>query len=370
MKLGTALEAAGRPARASARALSFFEFWPSWLFYTPAVTHWVMLGLRYGAQFLPAVANPHIEYGGFAGESKSSILDQVTGPARFLLAPYVVVPTDAKDPSADVEVAMAALAATGLTFPLVAKPDIGCNGTGVRLIHREADLLRYFTDFPRGPRVLLQELVPHEGEAGLFYIREPGAAQGRITSITLKHAPYVTGDGRSTLRELVLGDERAGKVPHLYLPRLQEQDRLETVPAQGERVRLVFAGNHCKGSIFEDGAAYASQEMTDAIDRLARAMPDFHFGRIDVRFESIASLRRGTGFRVIEINGVTSEPTHIWDPRTRLLDAWRTQFFHYGAAFRIGRANRARGFKPPSIPFMLRALQKQRRLLASYPLND
>ncbi|HKM62798.1 MAG TPA: D-alanine--D-alanine ligase [Acidisphaera sp.] len=368
MKLGTALEAAGRPARVSARALSFFEFWPSWLFYTPAVSHWVLLGLRYGAQFLPALANPHIEYGGFAGESKSSILDQVTGPERDMLARYAVMPTDPQDPAADLPVALETMDRAGLSFPLVAKPDIGCNGTGVRLIHGEADLVRYFADFPRGPRVLLQELVPHEGEAGLFYIREPGATEGRITSITLKYAPYVVGDGRSTLRELVLADERAGKVPHLYLPRLQP--RLDTVPAQGERVRLVFAGNHCKGSIFEDGAAYASQEMTEAIDRLARAMPDFHFGRIDVRYESIAALRRGTGFRVIEINGVTSEPTHIWDPQTRLLDAWRSQLYHYGTAFRIGRANRARGFKPPSIPFMLRALQKQRRLLASYPLND
>ena len=211
-------------------------------------------------------------------------------------------------------------------------------------------------------------MIPHEGEAGLFYIREPGAAEGRITSITLKHAPYVVGNGRSTLRELILGDERAGRVPHLYLPRLE--GRLENVPSQGERVRLVFAGNHCKGSIFEDGAAYNSAAMTEAIDRLARAMPDFHFGRIDVRYESIAALRRGTGFRVIEINGVTSEPTHIWDPETRLIDAWRSQFFHYGAAFRIGRANRARGFKTPNIPFMLQALRKQRRLLASYPLND
>ncbi|MBV8526647.1 MAG: D-alanine--D-alanine ligase [Acetobacteraceae bacterium] len=368
MKLSTAIEAVGRPARASSRALSFFEFWPSWLFYTPAVTHWVLLGLRHGAQFLPALANPHIEYGGFAGESKSSILDQVSGPARDLLARYAVMSTDPKEPRADLEVAMATMAQAGLNFPLVAKPDIGCNGTGVRLIQRQADLVRYFDEFPRGPRVLLQELIPNEGEAGLFYIREPGATEGRITSITLKHAPYVVGDGRTNLRELILADERAGRVPHLYLPRLQ--GRLDTVPAQGERVRLVFAGNHCKGSIFEDGGAYSSAAMTEAIDRLARALPDFHFGRIDVRYESIAALRRGTGFRVIEINGVTSEPTHIWDPETRLIDAWRSQIFHYGAAFRIGRANRARGFKPPSIPFMLRALHKQRRLLASYPMND
>ena len=94
-------------------------------------------------------------------------------------------------------------------------------------------------------------------------------------------------------------------------------------------------------------ATLVTPALTDAIDRLARSMPDFYFGRIDVRFNSIASLRRGTGFQVIEINGAGSEATHIWDPRTKLLDAWRTQFFHYGSAFRIGAANRRRGFPRP-----------------------
>ncbi len=110
--------------------------------------------------------------------------------------------------------------------------------------------------------------------------------------------------------------------------------------------------------------------MTAAIDRLARALPEFHFGRIDVRFTSIADLRRGTGFRVIEINGVGSEATHIWDPNTKLLDAWRTQFFHYGSAFRIGAANRRRGFSPSGVRAMYRDWVNQRRLMARYPLND
>src|SRR6202012_1297524 len=107
---------------------------------------------------------------------------------------------------------------------------------------------------------------------------------------------------------------------------------------------LVFVGNHCKGSIFYDGADLVTAELTEAIDRLAKSMPDFFFGRIDVRFASPTLLRRGQGFRVIEVNGVGSEATHIWDPRTKLLDAWRTQFLHYGSAFRIGAANRRRGF--------------------------
>ncbi len=148
------------------------------------------------------------------------------------------------------------------------------------------------------------------------------------------------------------------------------QTRLDQVPRQGEPVQLVFVGNHCKGSIFRNGAALVTPALTEAIERLARSMPEFYFGRIDVRFASTALLRRGMGFRVIEINGVGSEATHIWDPRTKLLDAWRAQFFHYGAAFRIGAANRRRGFKPSGLRAMYRDWKNQRRLMAVYPMND
>jgi hypothetical protein len=67
--------------------LSFFEFWPGWLFYTPVVIHWLMLGLRHGDFSLPTAANPRITTGGLCGESKLSILDQVGPEAQALLAP-------------------------------------------------------------------------------------------------------------------------------------------------------------------------------------------------------------------------------------------------------------------------------------------
>jgi hypothetical protein len=216
--------------------------------------------------------------------------------------------------------------------------------------------------------VVLQQYVEDPHEAGIFYVRHPDEPAGRITSLTIKRPPVVVGDGRSSLRALILADDRASVIPQLYLARLA--GRLDRVPAPGEAVRLVFVGNHCKGSIFEDGTALATPALTEAIDRLTKLMPDFFFGRIDVRFASIAQLRRGQGLRVIEINGAGSEATHIWDRRTRLLDAWGAQFFHYGAAFRIGAANRKRGFASSGVRAMYRDWRNQRRLMASYPLND
>ena len=364
-------DAAAIPARATAsggeRSLSPFEFWPGWLFYAPVVAQWIMLGLRYGDMSLPTAANPRIETGGLCGESKGDILALGGKLAQAAIAPWCRFAHVAA-PGASLAAAEAAVVQAGLAYPLVLKPDVGCNGAGVRLIADRAALARALPDYPAGVRLMLQQFVPWEGEAGLFYVRLPGEARGRITSITLKEAPCVVGDGRSTLRALILADPRAGRVPHLYLPRLA--GRLEQVPASGERVRLVLAGNHCRGSIFRNGTPEITPALTARLEAIARDLPEFHFGRFDVRFDSLPALRRGERFAIIEVNGAGSEPTHIWDARTTLRQAWVEQFVHYRAAWEIGRANRRRGHRTSGLPAMYRAWRLQRRLMASYPIND
>ncbi len=343
--------------------VSFFEFWPGWLFYAPIVAQWIWLGLRWGDMSLPTAANPHIETGGLCGESKASILDQVTGPARDMLAPYVRI-----EASAPVSLIEATMRDTGIAYPVILKPDIGCHGNGVRLVESGRILASALPEYPQGVELIVQRYIPWPCEAGIFYVRRPGERRGRVTSITLKTPQSVVGDGRRTLRDLVLADPRAGRVPQLYLSHLA--GRLEEVPGAGEQVRLVLVGNHCKGSVFRDAMHEATPALAARIEDLARAMPEFHFGRIDLRFRSLAALRRGEDFAVIEINGAGSEATHIWDARTSLWKAWRDQLWHYHQVFAIGRANRARGFKTSGLSPMYRAWRRQTRLMASYPAHD
>lgn len=138
----------------------------------------------------------------------------------------------------------------------------------------------------------------------------------------------------------------------------------------GETVPLVFTGNHCKGSIFLDGRDDVTGALTSRLDTILHDIPEFHFGRVDVKADSAEALRRGEGFQIIEINGVGSEATHIWDRRTTLREAYRAQFYHYRQAFRIGAENRRRGWKTCGALTMLRYWRKQKRMLASYPMND
>ena len=361
------------PLQTDGPTLSRYEFWPMWRFYPPVALYALWLMLRHRGVLLPTVANPSFPGGGFSGESKAAILTLARQHQGDWVAPFVTIERPAGQASgagltAELVAAQRTMTAAGLALPVVAKPDLGCRGAGVRLIRSDDDLRSYIEAFPAGARFLLQRLVALEGEAGIFYCRQPGQAKGRIVSVTLKYFPYVTGDGQRTLRQLILDDPRAGRVPHLYLRR--HGARLDTVPAAGEPVRLAFAGSHSRGAIFRDGTALVTPAMEARFEALSSALPEFQFGRYDIRFADFAQVQRGEGFTIVEINGAGAESTHIWDARTPLLKAWGDLMRQYRWLFEIGAANRARGHRPLSLRQFVRDWWREKQLTPRYPATD
>ncbi|NVN30988.1 D-alanine--D-alanine ligase [Endobacter medicaginis] len=357
------------PARAATdaagpRILSRWEFLPGWAVYTPLVVQWIALGLRHGSFALPCLSNPTIPTGGMVNESKADILSRLGDPPPDFIARWATL-TAGASALAEAEAAMTRL---GLAFPVVLKPDIGCRGAGVKLVGDHASLVRALAAFRPGVALMLQYLVPHEGEAGVFWSRAPGASKGEILSITLKHSPRVTGDGVRTLRALIEAHPRAGKVPHLYLPRLA--DRLDEVPPAGEEVRLVFTGNHCRGSVFTDATSLATDALRERLEAILSGIEEFHHGRVDLRFADLDRLLAGHDFTLIEINGVGSEATHVWDARTTLREIFASQARITARAFAIGNANRRRGWRSPGILDLLKQWRRQVRLVRDYPPGD
>ena len=362
------------PLDESGPPLSFFEFWPMWAFYPPVFLYVLWLMVRYRGVMLPTVANPSFPGGGFFGESKAEILSLAVRHAPQWVAPFIVVDRPVLDAPGSLTVealtvsVMAQLQDAGLALPLVAKPDLGCRGAGVKLMRSEADVQTYLQAFPSGARLLLQQLVDFEGEAGIFYCRHPDEAKGRIISITLKYFPHVTGDGRHNLRELILANPRAGQLSHLYLKR--HANRLDTVPAVGESVRLAFAGSHSRGAIFRNGTDMVTPEMEASFDAISQSLPEFYFGRYDIRFARFSDVQAGTGFTIVEANGAGAESTHIWDRSTGLLKAWRDLMKQYRLLFQIGRANADRGFKPMSLAEFRQWHRREKTLTPLYPATD
>lgn len=359
----------GRFRRRQTDPVSFFEFWPGWLFYAPVVLFWIVNSFKYRSVTLPALANPRIDAGGICGESKNDIL-RLAGPfARPWIADFAALTTAGHVDANDLAIAEAAMRDAGIRYPAVAKPDMSCNGVGVRIVENATALRNYLADFPRATRLQLQKLVTYEGEAGIFYIRRPGEATGRITSVTLKFPPTVTGDGKHSIRALIAANPRLNAVSRLLLKSLGP--KADQVPPAGKSVRLVFVGNHCRGSTFQDGMSIVTPALSAKIDAIAQDIPDLYFSRMDLRYSSLDDLREGKNFQIIEINGSGSEATHIWDPAMTLRRAYATQFFHYGESFKIGAAIRtARGLRPTGMLRLWALWIQQKRLMAAYPAND
>lgn len=353
------------PIERDSPPVSHFEFWPAWAFYAPVWAWIAMLAIRHRGVRLPLLANPGLPAGGLVGEAKSQLFPLLAGPEAALLPSWIAIERWHRPAPAQLPMVERKLMAAGLRFPLVAKPDIGCRGAGVRPLRDRESLVRYLEEFPHGARMILQRMVEDDGEAGVFYVRPPGATRGRIVSLTLKYFPHIVGNGLSTVRELILADPRAGRVPHLYLDRFA--DRLESVPAPGEAIRLVFSGSHSKGAIFRNGNAWITAAMERRFDAIADAIPGFHFGRFDVRFADFKEFRRGKNFSIIEFNGAGAESTHIWDSRTSLGAAWAALFAQYRALFRIGAANRALGHTPEGWRGFVARWRRERDLTRRYP---
>lgn len=361
---------AGMPALdESAERTSWFEFAPPHLFYTPIALYCGWLSLRYLGPTLLTNANPALPYSGLVGESKDAVLGEVKGPSRDLIANYVSVLRwggSGGIERAQID-AKKALQQHGIDFPFVAKPDIGMRGVGVQVVRSDAELRDYIERFPPGANMILQALVDEEGEAGVFYVRKPGEAKGKITSLTLKYFPRVTGDGTSTLRQLILKDPRAGKLAHLYFER--HRNNLDEVVPVGRSIRLAFAGSHSRGTIFRDGNAHITEAMTEAFDAIAKSMGEFYFGRFDIRFGDFDALKRGEGFKIIEVNGAGGEQTHIWDSRTKLRHAYSALMQQFRYLYAIGAENRKRGFKPTSMRRLIKAWLAEKKLTRHYPIT-
>ncbi|MBX3390877.1 MAG: hypothetical protein KF691_15620 [Phycisphaeraceae bacterium] len=353
--------AAHRPggllARLSVRwsRLTRREFWPWWVLYVLLLPHFARLVLRHRSLTAFTAANPGIPLGGLVGESKWDILRS--------LPPEAIVPSAVLEPelspryghrgSTRLRALDDVMSERVWQYPLVLKPDVGERGTGVALVRDREEATAYLASHPG--RIVAQTYDRGPFEAGVFYFRHPGKTKGRIFSITDKKFPSVQGDGASTLRTLIWSHPRLRLQARTLLEQLGE--RADSVPAADEVVPLSIRGNHCRGTMFLDGANLITPELEEAIDSIARRTPGFFFGRFDIRYSCPRAFARGREFRVVELNGVLSESTNIYDPSLSLPQGLRILAEQWTLAFAIGAANTRQGIPPASIRRILRALR-------------
>jgi membrane protein DedA with SNARE-associated domain len=362
------------PVTAAAVGVGVAEKVPATLFYAPLVLNWLRLAAQHGSLTLPTAVNPEIPIGGMWGESKSHCLNQISGEHVLFVATHVLV-VRGESSILTLGKALNRLAESGIGFPLVAKPDIGWHGYGVRVLSDAEDLSAYLQASDVGTPIILQELVSSDAEAAILYVRHPHEATGRIASLTLRHCPCVVGDGCSSVRQLIRSSARGRWKAKLHGGRHRlhhglSGSELKHVPASGEVVRLAFIASDRVGGSCQDLSSQVTDELERRIDAIARSMPEFHYGRFDLRFRSLQELRRGLAFKIFEVNGVGSEAIEVWDPARSLLDAYRTLLSQQALLFELGARNRERGFAPTPLTSFLGALRQQTKLISSYPPSE
>lgn len=305
-----------------------FEFWPATLFYLPIVPLYIFFSLKHRSLLAPFYANLGIENSGLIGESKWDFLKYLDAKNPSTL-PSLKLPNQIH-----FDEARNILDTKGFVYPFILKPDVGQRGYGVRIIHNDFDLTEYLllADFD----MIAQKLSIYQREVGIFYVRHPLQQKGFIFSITDKHLPRVRGDGRTRLGDLILQDRRARIIASTYFAR--HNNRLFYIPQNQEEILLSECGNHCQGAIFVNGNHLKTAELEKTIQGIAEQIPNFYFGRIDLRYESEDFLKKGLQMEIVEVNGAGSEATHIWDAKTSLFDAYRTLYLQWSLLFSIGSA--------------------------------
>lgn len=306
-----------------------WEFWPAWLYYLPILVWILWLGLRHRSPTAFTAANPAMDAGGVVGERKHQVLAPLQAHAPDLVASFELIP----DGGPELRRAQALRLAERFGYPLVLKPDVGQRGRGVFVARSAEDIREYLSRFDG---VLIAQRHVGGEEYGVFIARMPGQAEVEVLSIVHKTFPSVTGDGRLSLRELILADARARLISATLFQRWAAE--LDRAPARGERLALVEIGSHCRGSLFLDATHETTPALIRTLSRLADAVPGYGFGRIDLRVPSAEQFRRGEGLQVLELNGVTAESAHIYHPDTPLLDGYRAMFRQWSLAFAIGAA--------------------------------
>ena len=320
--------------------LRSWEYWPYYVVYAPVAFYWFWLSIKAKSFFFFTATNPSMKCGGLVAESKKKILDLI--PSQFVPITLLFSPTQSFE---EVE---SKVNAAGLTFPVIAKPDVGERGIFVEKI-KSSDELRAYVQKAQF-KFQVQEYVDMPMELGVFYYRFPTTKTGVISSIVKKKMLSVKGDGHSTIMELIVKSDRA----KLQLANLAGKIDLEEVLPVNLEKELVSIGNHCKGTTFLNGNDLINDVLIKVFDNIHAEMQGFNYGRFDLRCSSIEHLYKGE-FKIMELNGAAAEPAHIYHPGFSLFKAYKVLFAHWKKLYEIGIANHKMGvpFLEPSVGWPL-----------------
>jgi len=309
-----------------------YEYWPIWFFYIPIGFYIFFLAIKARSFTFFTGVNPSMKDSGIIKYSKFDVMASIPNhlkPKGILIR---------KDES------ISGLPPF-LTYPLIAKPDMGERGKGVMIVHTDNELQTYSSTIKQD--FILQEFCDHPQEAGIFYVRRPSETKGRITSFTTKEFLHVIGDGNQNIGQLMSQTFRARLQMYRLSPKF-----LKSIPKEGQYVKIEAIGNHNRGTRFINSNHLISEKLLTIFDDISKNVDGFYYGRYDLKFNMLEEMEEGKNFKIVELNGINSEPVHIYDQQTGLINAYKDFFAHMRYIYEISLENKAIGVKrTPVIKF-------------------
>ncbi|MCW3073629.1 MAG: hypothetical protein JWP69_698 [Flaviaesturariibacter sp.] len=311
-----------------------WELWPFWMRYVNITPTWLSYCARAGSLWFFTPSNPTLTFGGFEGESKREMYEQLP-PGSFPMTIYI-------EPGKPFSKVLQAMESAGFAYPFIVKPDVGMAGILFRKIETEAQLRAYHERMPVD--YIIQVLITYPIEYSVFYYRYPDAEKGVITGFLEKEPMNVIGDGVHSLHQLM---EVHPKAKH----RLEEllawhAERLATVLPLGEKYFLSHAANLNRGGNFINLNSEIDEKLHAVFDKLNHYSKHFYYGRYDLKAASLADLKKGKNFQLLEYNGSGAEPNHVYNSGYSLREAHAEILKHWDALYKISMHNRKKG-----IPF-------------------
>jgi hypothetical protein len=225
----------------------------------------------------------------------------------------------------------------GFSFPLAVKPDVGRMGFMFRRIHSLTELVQYHENIKVD--YLLQEFIHYPLEVSVFYYRFPNEKRGTITGFVSKEHLAVTGNGVSTLHELMMNYPRVQF--RLDEMKAKHAANLQRVVPYDQQYVLCQALNLSRGGKLVSLEHEKDERLLTVIDTISQA-GNFYFGRYDIKCESIESLKNGN-FSILEFNGSGAEPHHVYGNGNSLIRAIKILLHHWKILYKISVANHQRG---------------------------
>jgi ATP-grasp domain len=314
-----------------------FEYWPWWLVYFPLYPYAVYLAIKTRSVSFFTVVNPAIDSEGFYGEKKGDILSKI--PFEYLPKNTFI------NQNTSFHQAENQLKQQQIEYPFIAKPNIGHRGNGVEKIENAEQLKLYHST--QTEDYLIQEFIDFDVELGVFYSRLPGQKLGVVSSVTQKEFLSVTGDGISTIEQLILKSTRA----RFQLETLKSKlgNGIIQILKKDEKRVLETIGNHCRGTKFLNVNHLKNEQLNLVFDKILADFEGFNYGRFDMKVKSITDLYQGKNIRVMELNGISSDPAHIFDPNYSFFTALKDIAWHWSRLADISIINIKNGYKPLSI---------------------